>query len=148
MIAGLDGSLSQRYRCGGEEGRGRGWEGGEGWRVGGMEGRGGRRVEEMVGPTSAYDRWVRWKSQSEIRCGREEERAGGWEEGRAGGWEEGRGGGGGGWRDQHLVDLSWRFGSSEGGGWEAEEEGEERRRVTNMYVVLSSRSRERPSLMS
>ena len=87
MIAGLDGSLSQRYRCGG------------------------------------------------------------WEEGRCGGGEGGRGGGGGGWRDQHLVDLSWRFGSSEGGGWEAEEEGKERRRVTNMYV-LSSRSRERPSLMS
>ena len=28
------------------------------------------RVEEMVGPTSTYDRWVRWKSQSEIQVWR------------------------------------------------------------------------------
>ena len=48
----------------------------------GMEG--GRRVEEMVGPTSAYDRWVRWKSQSEIQVWK-----GGGEVWRGEGWVEG-----------------------------------------------------------
>ena len=57
------------------------------------------RVEEMVGPTSTYDRWVRWKSQSEIQVWRgdgEGWRVGGGERWRGEGGieeEEGKGGG-------------------------------------------------------